>query len=105
MGRGTLTHRAAGSGGGSALPYIGLVDPLATPPSEPARPDFERGRSDDRPSLGLALPAAPPEYLLGALDNPALGPEELALLLENRGATAEILARIGRTPGWMRSRE
>ena len=81
------------------------MDPLATPPSEPARPDFERGRSDDRPSLGLALPAAPPEYLLGALDNPALGPEELALLLENRGATAEILARIGRTPGWMRSRE
>ena len=80
------------------------MDPRATPQNGAERLDFERGRADDRGALGLALPSAPPEYLSGALENPALGAEELALVLANRGATPEILARIGRTPGWMRSR-
>ena len=68
-------------------------------------PLAQRGRTDARESLRLALPTAPAEYLLAALDNPALGAEEIALVLGNHGATAEILGRIGRTPGWMRSRE
>ena len=67
--------------------------------------NLERGRTDDRRSLGLALTTAPPEYLQGALDNPELRPEHVPLILENRGATAEVIARIARTPGWMRSRE
>src|SRR5262245_39854468 len=103
-GRGTLTHRG-GPGGGFALTYIGLVNPPAMSPSGAARLDFDRGRNDDRRALGLALPSAPAGYLLGAMDNPALGPEEVTLILENRAATPEILTRIGRNLGWMRPRE
>ena len=88
------TAFGTGSGRGQGLTYIGLVD-------HPG----ERGRTDDRESLRLALATAPPEYLLGALENPALGPEELLLAIENQGATPEILSRIGRTPAWMRSRD
>jgi len=54
--------------------------------------------------LRLRLAEAPSEYLEGALDNPELGSEELALLLRNRAATAEIVTRVGRHPGWMRPR-
>jgi hypothetical protein len=67
---------------------------------------FEQaGRSDDAATLRVALGTAPPDYLRGALDNPALGPEELAVLLSNRGAPPDLLARIGRTRPWLRSRE
>src|SRR4029450_1606866 len=53
----------------------------------------------------LVLKTAPPDYLRGALDNPALGHEELAILLDNRGAPPDVLTRIGRTRPWIRPRE
>lgn len=75
-------------------------------PRDDATPlDLEIGRGDDREALRLRLPGAPAGYLEGALDNPALGPEELGMLLRNRSASAEILSRIGRNRAWMRSRD
>jgi hypothetical protein len=65
----------------------------------------QAGRTDDAVSLRLVLKTAPPDYLRGALDNPALGHEELAILLDNRGAPPDVLTRIGRTRPWIRPRE
>lgn len=67
--------------------------------------DRERGRRDERAQLRIHLAEAPGEYLEGALDNDALGPEELVLLLRSPASTAEIVARVGRNRAWMRSRE
>jgi hypothetical protein len=81
---------------------------VSTPPAsrDDAPPlDREIGRDDDRDALRLRLPLAPAGYLEGALDNPALGPEELGLLLRNRSASAELLSRVGRNRAFMRSRE
>jgi hypothetical protein len=58
--------------------------------------DRERGRSDGAHDLGLRVGDAPAGYLDGALDNPSLGPEEVALLLRNRAATAEMIVRVAR---------
>ncbi len=55
--------------------------------------------------LRLRLADAPSDYLEGALENPDLGPAELAILLRNRAATAEIVTRVGRNRSWMRPRE
>jgi len=57
-----------------------------------------------RAALRLRLPEAPSEYLEGALDNPQLGTEELALLLRNRATTVEIVTRVGGNRAWMRPR-
>lgn len=67
--------------------------------------DRERGRRDDRSQLRLRLSDAPKEYVEGALDNPELGPAELAILLRSRQTTATIVTRVGRNRSWMRSRE
>jgi hypothetical protein len=75
------------------------------PPAKDAALDVERGRTHDRAALRLALASAPSDYLRGALDNPALGAEELALLLSNRGASPDLLTRVGRNRAWMGSRE
>jgi hypothetical protein len=71
----------------------------------PETPLQHAGRTDDAAALRLALKTAPPDYLRGAVDNPALGHEELAILLENRGASPDVLTRIGRTRTWIRSRD
>jgi hypothetical protein len=67
--------------------------------------DRERGRLDDRQRLRVHLPDAPGDYLEGALENDALGPEELMLVLRSPASTAAIVARVGRNRSWMRSRE
>jgi len=87
------------------VPYIDDVSPIAPARPEPVPLDRRRGRLDARPVLRLRLPEAPSEYLEGALDNPELGTEELALLLRNRATTVEIVTRIGGNRAWMRPRE
>ena len=46
--------------------------------------------------LRRSLSTAPPPYMEGALDNPALGIDEAVELLRNRAATSGVLVRIGR---------
>jgi hypothetical protein len=86
------------------VPYI--EDVHAQEDSRKGTPplDGERGRRDDRSQLRLRLADAPNEYVEGALDNPELGPDELAILLRNRQTTTAIVARVGRNRSWMRSR-
>lgn len=67
--------------------------------------DRERGRRDERHQLRRHLPDATGEYLEGALDNEALGPDELVLVLRSPASTAAIVARVGRNRAWMRSRD
>ena len=86
------------------MTYIEGVDPRGTSPNDPCPLDRERGRTDDRSQLKLRLFHAPSAYLEGALDNPELGPEELAILLRNQESSVEIVARIGRNRAWMRAR-
>jgi hypothetical protein len=87
------------------LPYIDAVHPHEASPLPPPSLDRERGRRDDRSQLRLHLADAPSDYLEGALDNPDLAPEELAILLRNRRTTVEIVTRVSRNRSWMRSRE
>lgn len=68
-------------------------------------PDRGRGRRDDRQQLKARLPDAPVDYLEGALENEALGPEELVLLLRSKSSTAAIVAKVGRNRSWMRSHD
>lgn len=87
------------------MPYIGGVHPHETSLPASSSLDRERGRKDDRSQLRLHLAEAPSDYLEGALDNPDLSPEELTILLRNRGTTVLIVTRVGRNRSWMRSRE
>jgi hypothetical protein len=87
------------------VPYIARVESPERSSSTSSSPHRERGQRDDRERLRLQLPEAPTEYLEGALDNAGLGPEEIAILLRNRAATGEIVARIGRTRSWMSVRD
>ena len=87
------------------MPYIDGVHPGDPPPNEALPLDRERGRTAVRSQLRLHLPDAPSEYLEGALDNTELGTEELGILLRNRGATAELVSRVGRNRSWMRARK
>jgi hypothetical protein len=64
-----------------------------------------RGREDGRQALRLRLAGASADYIDGALQNPALGREEVVLLLRNRAVPAEVLARIGRDRRLTRYRE
>jgi hypothetical protein len=87
------------------VPYIGGVPPYDGSPLTSPSLDCERGKNDDRSQLRLHLAGAPGDYLEGALDNPDVSPEELAILLRNRRTTAAILTRVGGNRSWMRSRE
>jgi hypothetical protein len=73
--------------------------------SIPASRDEELGRSASRAELRRRLPTAPGTYLDGALDNPALGEEEMLLLLRNRLASPALLTRVGRNRRWTRNSE
>ena len=66
------------------------------------RLDEAVGRSDGAVELRRHLATAPPAYLSGALDNPALGPGEVLLMLRNRQAPATLVARVGDDPRWLR---
>jgi hypothetical protein len=87
------------------VPYIEGVHPSESFPTAPPPLDRERGRRDDRAALRLRLAEAGSDYLEGALENPELGLEELAILLRSRAATARILTRVGRNRSWTRPRE
>jgi len=77
-----------------------------TPTKEPVEAASEaRGRSDSAAELKDRLASAPPPYVLGALDNPNLGPDEMFLLLRNRSAPAAALSRVARDREWTRLRE
>jgi hypothetical protein len=77
-----------------------------TPTKEPVEAASEaRGRSDSAAELKNRLASAPPPYVLGALDNPNLGPDEMFLLLRNRSAPAAALSRVARDREWTRLRE
>lgn len=86
------------------MTYIENVQPEAKSPHESGPLDRERGRTHDRSQLRLHLADGPGEYLTGALDNPELGPDEVAILLRNRAGTAEVVARVARNRTWMRVR-
>lgn len=87
------------------MPYIAGVSASAKPTAPTPVLDRERGRLDDSEQLRARLADAPADYLSGALENDRLGPDELRLVLQNRSATAEIVARIGRNRSWMRTRD
>lgn len=61
------------------------------------------GREASAEELGCRLQSAPPEYLQGALDNPALSEEHILEILRNPGAPAHLLQQIGLDPRWTRS--
>jgi hypothetical protein len=84
--------------------YIESVEPRGAAPCDPVPLDRERGRTDDRSHLKLHLADGPADYLEGALDNPEIGPDELAILLRNRAGTTEIVTRVARNRAWMRAR-
>ena len=74
-------------------------------PADARTLDRERGRRDDLQQLRAHLPEAPADYLEGALDNAALGPDELLIVLRSPASTGDILGRIARNRAWMRPRE
>jgi len=71
------------------VPYIGRVHPDDASHLPAPRLSRERGRLDDRGTLKLHLADAPSDYLEGALENPDLGPDELALLDADDPSTAQ----------------
>ena len=74
-------------------------------PTSPERLEASAGRAASRAELRHRLPAAPAPFLEGALGNPALGPDELLLLLRNRRATDAVLTRVAANPTWLRKAE
>ena len=62
----------------------------------------DRARSASLEELRNVLVSAPLRYLEGAVDNPELTPDEMALLLRNRAASAGLLARLSRDRSWTR---
>ena len=64
-------------------------------------PEFEAGKSATREALVAALATAPAAYLDGALENGALGPDQVPVLLRNPAAGAAMLTRIADDPRLM----
>jgi hypothetical protein len=77
----------------------------AAPNGAHAASSRARGRTAPAVELRKSLAAAPASYLAGALENAALGPNEVLLVLRNRQAPAAVLARIGGNGAWNRLRE
>lgn len=69
--------------------------------SAPGR--FDAGRTDPAAILADRLARGEPEYLEGALENPALDEDLVVVLLRNRGATPNVLRRIALDPRFRRS--
>ena len=64
--------------------------------------DYESGRLASAEELVSRLGSASQDYLDGALANERLQPQHLLLILRSRSVTGPLLARIGRSPVWMR---
>ena len=69
------------------------MEPSGTRPDPPAR-------SATREQLRRRLGHAPAAWLADVLENPALGPAAVVLLLRNREATTELLERIAADRSW-----
>jgi hypothetical protein len=71
------------------------------------RPDLSvaGGRAATPAMLRKHLPSAPPRFLEGALENPALADGEMMMMLRNRRAAPELLLSIWRDPRWARNIE
>jgi hypothetical protein len=85
-----------------------MADDVSERPREQAaKPDLSAagGRAATLEMLRKHLSTAPPPYLEGALDNPALADGEMVLLLRNRRASPDVLLLIWRDPRWSRSHE
>ena len=63
---------------------------------------FEAGRTAAARSLATDLATASPAFIEGALENPALKPELLLLVLKNRSVTAALIQRIARNRSWLK---
>ncbi len=78
-------------------------DATAGPGRRPAGTDTEvRGRTATAGQLRALLPDAPAGFLTDALDNPALVPDHVVLLLQNRAASPAALVKIARRTEWTR---
>jgi hypothetical protein len=64
---------------------------------------LDQAREASPEELALHLQSAPPAYLQGAIENPALSEEHLLEILRNPGAPAHLLQRIGLETSWTRS--
>jgi hypothetical protein len=84
---------------------LSFVSERPHPPESSATAAAAAGRDAPAHELAQRLRSAPVPYLVGALDNPGLGPIQLGLLLRNRSATPELLARVARNRGWTRHYE
>lgn len=77
--------------------------------AERGNPGTRPGRTDGQVAsieqLRRQLGSAPLPFLEGAVRNPALGDEEMVLLLRNPRATPALLHRIGADHRWTRSYE
>jgi len=81
------------------------MSPAPGPPAARTALDATRGRTDGPEALRRLLVSAPPDYLEGALANPALGDEEVARMLRNPRAGRALLDRVARVPRWTRNPE
>lgn len=63
----------------------------------------EAGASASVAELTARLATAPPSFLRGAVENPALDEGHLALLLRNRQASPDLLRDLARNRRWTRS--
>jgi hypothetical protein len=69
----------------------------------PLSAEQARGASPDE--LRHRLVSAPLRYLEGAVNNPELAPDEMALLLRNTAASAALLGQVARDRAWTRHYE
>ena len=76
-------------------------DPHRPPPGG----ERAAGRDATLEALRRRLSSASPEYLYGAVENPALTRRELLLLLRNRQAQPDLLRRVADDRDWMRNQE
>lgn len=61
-----------------------------------------RARRASLEELRRHLPTAPARYLEGAVENPELTPDDMAVLLRNRSASPTLLIRVAQDRRWTR---
>ena len=71
--------------------------------SRPMARDEAAGRTAPPSELSRGMARGSAAFLDGALANPALLPAHLLLMLRNPSVTSALIARVSRSPFWMRS--
>jgi len=61
-----------------------------------------RARGASLEELRRLLTTAPARYLEGAVDNPELTPDDMAVLLRNKAASPDLLSRVAQDRKWTR---